>query len=98
MISLNISVTVNVLLYLYTLMVPTSGLPLILIVMVVDFALFIITICIINIYLARNREVINQQFEQFKNETPLERKKHGKGIWVYIGVSVLAMVITYVIS
>ena len=98
-ISFNISVIVNILLYLYALMGPSSGLEsLNSIMLVVDFASFFITICTIKIYLFMNTEHVNQQFELFKNETPSERKKHGREMWIYMVVSVLALVFTYVIS
>ena len=98
-ISLNISAVVNLLLYFYNLMIPMSGLePLFLSMVVVDAALFLLTFISIEIYLARNRKPIGKQFEQFRKETTLERKRHGKQIWVYIGFSVLALTITYIIS
>jgi hypothetical protein len=98
-ISLNFSVVVNLLFLIFNLWVPLSPLkPLLLSMIISDCALFLITFCICKIYLYKNRKLIGKQFELFRKETIIERIKNARKIWLYMGLSILSLVITYVLS
>lgn len=98
-IGLNFSTVVNLGLLIFSLVVPFSPLkPLIPSMIVADGVSLLITLCLVEVYLYRNRRLIGKHFEQFKKETNIERRRNTRKMWLYIGTSILALVVSYMLS
>lgn len=96
-VSLNVSFIFNVFFRLLTMVFYSSssqpnGLDLI---FADIFFMALSSIIVFPILIYSKRKVINKKMDQFKKESPEERKKKGKEVAWYITLSVLGLVISY---
>lgn len=98
-IAFDFSFIVNAFLRLLALSGLASGLePLSLTCIPIDAAiLLVIGVITIPILIALQRKSIHEKMDDFKKETPDERRSHGKNLILYIVVSILLLAITFII-